>query len=92
MRLPKNFQPVGVSKSGRPKAAATRSTAPLVGIERATALSPPSCAGKVRVRGRGRVRVRVRVRVSVRDRVSVRVRVRASVRVMARVRFGLGLG
>lgn len=42
IRLPKNFHPVGVSYSGTPSASATRSTAPLVGIERATALRPPS--------------------------------------------------
>ena len=32
----------GVSKKGRPSLEATRSTAPLVGIERATARRPPS--------------------------------------------------
>ena len=32
--MPKNFQPVGVSKQGMPKPAATRSTAPEVGIVR----------------------------------------------------------
>mmetsp|Transcript_5427 Transcript_5427/g.9377 ORF Transcript_5427/g.9377 Transcript_5427/m.9377 type:complete len:242 (+) Transcript_5427:762-1487(+) len=41
MRLPKNFQPVGVSKKGRFSALATRSRAILVGIERATPLRPP---------------------------------------------------
>ena len=40
MRLPKNFQPVGTSKKGRLCAAATRSNAPLVGIERATPCGP----------------------------------------------------
>ena len=39
-RVPKNFQPVGVSKQGMPSLAATRSTAPLVCIERATPASP----------------------------------------------------
>ena len=39
-RLPKNFHPVGVSKQSMPSAAATRSTARLVGIERATPGSP----------------------------------------------------
>ena len=36
MRLPKNFQPVGVSKKGSLSSSATRSSAPLVGMERAT--------------------------------------------------------
>lgn len=36
MRLPKNFQPVGVSKKGSLSASATRSSAPLVGMLRAT--------------------------------------------------------
>ena len=40
MRLPKNFQPVGTSKKGKLCAAATRSNAPLVGIERATPCGP----------------------------------------------------
>ena len=39
-RLPKNFQPVGVSKQGTPSCSATRSAAPLVGIERAMPLRP----------------------------------------------------
>ena len=39
-RLPKNFQPVGVSKQGMPSPSATRSTAALVGMERATPFSP----------------------------------------------------
>ena len=41
-RLPKNFQPVGVSKQEMPSALATTSTAALVGIERATPESPPA--------------------------------------------------
>ena len=36
IRLPKNFQPVGTSKNGRLSFSATRSSAPLVGIERAS--------------------------------------------------------
>jgi hypothetical protein len=36
MRLPKYFQPVGTSKKGSCRAVATRSRAPLVGMERAT--------------------------------------------------------
>jgi len=40
MRLPKKFQPVGTSKKGRPFAAATRSSAPLVGMLRATPCAP----------------------------------------------------
>ena len=39
-RLPKNFQPVGVSNASIPSAAATRSAARLVGIDRATPDSP----------------------------------------------------
>ena len=39
-RLPKNFQPVGVSKHSTPSASATRSAAWLVGMERATPLMP----------------------------------------------------
>jgi hypothetical protein len=39
IRLPKNFQPVGVSKNCRPSFSATRSRAPLVGIDRATPCS-----------------------------------------------------
>jgi len=39
-RLPKNFQPVGVSKHGTPSAAATRSAAREVGIERAMPFRP----------------------------------------------------
>jgi len=38
-KLPKNFQPVGVSWQGTPSAAATRSAARLVGIERAIPFS-----------------------------------------------------
>ena len=38
--LPKNFQPVGVSKHSIPSASATTSTAALVGIDRATPASP----------------------------------------------------
>ena len=41
-RLPKNFQPVGVSKHSTPNFCATRSTAALVGMERATPLMPPA--------------------------------------------------
>ena len=41
MRLPKNFQPVGVSKRLKFKSFATRSTAPDVGMDRATPLKPP---------------------------------------------------
>merc|ERR1719220_2744341 len=40
IRLPKNFQPVGVSKHSMPFFFATRSTAPEVGMERAQPLSP----------------------------------------------------
>ena len=39
-RLPKNFHPVGVSKQGICSASATRSTAALVGMDRATPFSP----------------------------------------------------
>jgi hypothetical protein len=39
-RLPKNFQPVGVSKQSTPSASATRSAAWLVGMERATPAMP----------------------------------------------------
>ena len=39
-RLPKNFQPVGVSKQAIPLASATRSAAAEVGIERATPARP----------------------------------------------------
>ena len=39
-RLPKNFQPVGVSKLAMPILAATRSAAWLVGIERAMPARP----------------------------------------------------
>jgi hypothetical protein len=39
-RLPKYFQPVGVSKQEMPSAAATRSAACEVGIERAMPLMP----------------------------------------------------
>ena len=46
MRLPKNFQPVGVSKRAKFFAWATLSTAPDVGIDRATALMPPWAAKK----------------------------------------------
>ena len=46
MRLPKNFQPVGVSNSAKFFAWAPLSTAPDVGIERATALMPPWAAKK----------------------------------------------
>ena len=45
MRLPKNFQPVGVSKRAKFFAWATRSTAPDAGMDLATALIPP-CAAK----------------------------------------------
>jgi len=38
-KLPKNFQPVGVSKHSLPLAAATLSTAPLVGMLRAYPLT-----------------------------------------------------
>ncbi len=44
-RLPKYFQPVGVSKQGMPSAAATRSSAALVGIERATPFNPLAYPG-----------------------------------------------
>ena len=40
MRLPKNFQPVGVSKKGSFFLAATRSSAAAVGMERARPLMP----------------------------------------------------
>uniref|UniRef100_A0A7C9CDK9 Uncharacterized protein n=1 Tax=Opuntia streptacantha TaxID=393608 RepID=A0A7C9CDK9_OPUST len=40
MRLPKNFQPVGTSKKGSFNFSATRSSAPLVGIDRAKPLIP----------------------------------------------------
>jgi hypothetical protein len=40
IRLPKNFQPVGVSKQGTPSFCATRSAAALVGIERAMPAMP----------------------------------------------------
>lgn len=43
IRLPKNFQPVGVSKKGSFRAAATRSRAPLVGMERATPYTARCC-------------------------------------------------
>jgi hypothetical protein len=36
IRFPKNFHPVGTSKNERLSFAATRSSAPLVGIERAS--------------------------------------------------------
>ena len=39
-RFPKNFHPVGVSKQGIFKARATKSTAELVGIDRATPAIP----------------------------------------------------
>ena len=39
-RLPKNFQPVGVSYMPTPSLAATRSAARLVGIERAMPFTP----------------------------------------------------
>jgi hypothetical protein len=39
-RLPKNFQPVGVSKQGSPSFSATRSAAALVGMERAMPARP----------------------------------------------------
>jgi len=39
--LPKNFHPVGVSNSGTQSLCATRSAAPLVGIERAIPTIPP---------------------------------------------------
>mmetsp|Transcript_15336 Transcript_15336/g.30541 ORF Transcript_15336/g.30541 Transcript_15336/m.30541 type:complete len:222 (+) Transcript_15336:679-1344(+) len=45
MRLPKNFQPVGVSKRERLRSFATRSTAPDVGMLLATDFRPP-CAAK----------------------------------------------
>ena len=41
-RLPKNFQPVGVSYSATPSFSATLSAARLVGIERATPAMPPA--------------------------------------------------
>ena len=41
IKLPKYFQPVGVSKRSKFKSLATRSTAPLVGMDRATAFRPP---------------------------------------------------
>ena len=46
MRLPKYFQPVGVSNSARLFFAATRSTAPLVGMLRATAWEKEEKDGK----------------------------------------------
>mmetsp|Transcript_24033 Transcript_24033/g.65020 ORF Transcript_24033/g.65020 Transcript_24033/m.65020 type:complete len:203 (+) Transcript_24033:791-1399(+) len=45
IRLPKNFQPVGVSKKEKSRASATTSRAPEVGIERATPLIPPANCG-----------------------------------------------
>ena len=45
IRLPKNFQPVGVSKNCTPSFSATRSSAPLVGMLRAT-----PCAHQERMR------------------------------------------
>jgi hypothetical protein len=41
-RLPKNFQPVGVSWQAMPSRAATRSAARLVGIDRAMPFSAPA--------------------------------------------------
>mmetsp|Transcript_55333 Transcript_55333/g.165903 ORF Transcript_55333/g.165903 Transcript_55333/m.165903 type:complete len:227 (-) Transcript_55333:195-875(-) len=46
MRFPKYFQPVGVSNRSNPRSLATRSTAPEVGMERATPLRPPWAAKK----------------------------------------------
>ena len=51
MRLPKNFQPVGVSKNCTPSLSATLSSAPLVGMLRATPCAPSS-AGALRQRAR----------------------------------------
>mmetsp|Transcript_7056 Transcript_7056/g.25105 ORF Transcript_7056/g.25105 Transcript_7056/m.25105 type:complete len:316 (+) Transcript_7056:268-1215(+) len=45
MRLPKYFQPVGVSNRGTPMASATRSSAPLVGMLRAHPPRPPAKYG-----------------------------------------------
>lgn len=50
MRFPKNFQPVGVSKKGTLRASATRSSAPLVGMLRATPCTAPQ--GHVGMEGR----------------------------------------
>ena len=41
IRLPKFFQPVGVTKQGMLYFLATRSTAPVVGKERAQPFTPP---------------------------------------------------